>query len=68
MKKKSYMNTKGIITEGMIEKILKYLVKGRISKVQRMFKDNPWALKATAEYKKAHEEYLKALKKAGFKS
>ena len=68
MKKKSYMNTKGIITEGVLEKILKYLVKGRVSKVQDMFKDNPWLDKATKDYKKAHDKYIKQLKKSGIKS
>ena len=65
--RKSYMNRQGILKEGFLENIFKLLLKGRINKVQRMFDNNPHLEKATKQYKKAQDDYVKILKKQGYK-
>ena len=61
-KKKSYMNNQNIITESMLEKLFGLLLKGRLNKVRKMFDDNPHLQRATKEYKKAQDRYVKQLK------
>tara|TARA_Y100001963_G_C6398697_1_gene273081 strand:- start:205 stop:414 length:210 start_codon:yes stop_codon:yes gene_type:complete len=65
--KKSYMNHKGILNEGFLENVFKLLLKGRINKVSKMFDNNPHLEKATKQYKKAQDDYVKILKKQGYK-
>ena len=59
------MNTDGIITEGMFEKIFKYLLQGRMRKVEKILGNNPYLKKATKDTQKALDNYKKTLKKYG---
>lgn len=61
------MNHKGILNEGFLENVFKLLLKGRINKVSKMFDNNPHLEKATKQYKKAQDDYVKILKKQGYK-
>ena len=63
--KKSYMNRKNILNESFLEKLFTYMLKGRIKKVEKMFKNNPHLVKATKDVDKAIQKYKDTLKKQG---
>ena len=44
-KKKSYMNTDSIINEGILDKLLGLIGRGKYNKLRKKFKDNPKVLK-----------------------
>ena len=61
-KKKSYMNTDNIINEGILDKILDLIGKGKYSKLRKKFKNNPKALKqikAMSDWEKSLDSRLR---------
>ena len=63
-KKKSYMSSKNVISEGMFDKLMCKIVTSRWPQVERLFKDNPELKKQAKKVKDAEEEFEKAWKKA----
>jgi len=54
------------LREGVIEKILQSILKGRTKKVLRILKDNPGLQRAAKETSDALDELEQALKNAGY--
>ena len=61
--KKSYMNRSNIISEGVLDKILDFIRKGKISKLRKQFSDTPKINKQIEKVKKSHSDLQSILKK-----
>ena len=61
--KKSYMNRSNIISEGVLDKILDFIRKGKISKLRKRFSDTPKINKQIEKVKKSHSDLQSILKK-----
>ena len=61
-KKKSYMNTNNIINEGILDKILNLIGRGKYSKLRKKFKNDPKVLnkiKAMSDWEKNLDRRLR---------
>jgi len=63
-KKKSYMNPRGIMSEGLIGAIVKMIMKGKGRELQKRFKDDPVLAKRLAALEKDFDDLDKAIKKS----
>jgi len=64
-KKKSYMNQKNILNEGLIDKILDYIKKRKIRQLDKAFKDQPEVRKKINDLNNKAESLEKLFKKLG---
>ena len=62
MPKKSYMNTDNILSEGLIDKVMKLLSVGKYKQVKNMFKKDPNVQKAIKDLEKADANMKVAMK------
>ena len=64
-KKKSYMSTKNILNEGIFEKILDLLKRRKMSKINKLFKDQPGIKSKIKKFNKDAADFEKFLKSQG---
>ena len=62
MIKKSYMNIDNILSEGLIDKVMKLLSVGKYKQVKNMFKKDPKVQKAIKDLEKADANMKVAMK------
>ena len=63
LNKKSYMNRSNIINEGILDKILDLIRKGKTNKLRKSFSDTPKINKQIEKVKKSHSDLQSILKK-----
>ena len=63
LNKKSYMNRSNIINEGILDKILDLIRKGKTNKLRKSFGNTPQINKQIEKVKKSHSDLQSILKK-----
>ena len=56
MRKKSYMNKSNLINEGILDKIFDFIKKGKLSKLQKVFRKHPEIQKRISQINKDSKE------------
>lgn len=64
-KKKSYMNVSNIINEGILNKIIDFIEKRRIKKLEKAFKSRPEIQSKIKKFNKDARDFEKFLKSQG---
>jgi len=62
-KKQSYMNKSSIINEGILDKILDLIRRGKTKDIEKVFAKDSSLQKALKDYEKADKELMNLLKK-----
>ena len=62
-KKKSYMDSRNILTEARMSKFLNWLFKGKDKKIDKEVKENPEFKKRVAAFNKEYDAFMKRLQK-----
>ena len=63
LKKKSYMDKSNLMNEGILDKILDLIRKGKTNKLRKSFSDTPKINKQIEKVKKSHSDLQSILKK-----
>tara|TARA_Y100000034_G_scaffold41985_1_gene51537 strand:+ start:127 stop:366 length:240 start_codon:yes stop_codon:yes gene_type:complete len=63
-KKKSYMDHKNLMSEGLIGAIVKMIMKGKGRELQKRFKDNPTVSRQVSRIQKEIDDLNKAIEKS----
>ena len=61
--KKSYMNKENILSEGIFDKIMQLIVKGKVKRIAKAFQNDPEIIKTLKDLKSSQKAFDDKVKK-----